>query len=115
MQSKVTIGKKGEEEAVRYLKKRGYRIIERNFRCKLGEIDIIAIDKNYLVFIEVKKRDSSSFGNPLESVDEKKQKQIEKVALSFLRYKGLSDVDCRFDVVSITLDKIELIKDAFQI
>lgn len=115
MQSKVTVGKKGEESAVRYLKKRGYRIIERNFRCKLGEIDIIAMDKNYLVFIEVKKKESPIFGNPVEAVDEKKQKQMEKVALSFLKYKGLRDVDCRFDVVSITLDKIELIKDAFQI
>ena len=114
---KKDLGKKGEELAIRFLKKSGYRILEKNYVCKLGEIDIIAKEKDTLAFIEVKTRTSTLYGPPELSVTPFKQMQLSKVALNFLKEMGLEDVKARFDVVSILLDskgeKIELIRDAF--
>ena len=111
--SSVEKGKEGEEEAVRFLKKLGYKIIDRNYKTKFGEIDIIALDSSTLVFIEVKKRKSLAFGKPEEAVDIKKQKKILKVAISYLKEKKIRDKDLRFDIIGITNDKPELIKSAF--
>ena len=114
---KKELGKQGEELAIRFLKKSGYRILEKNYVCKLGEIDIIAKEKDTLAFIEVKTRTSTLFGPPELSVTPFKQMQLSKAALYFLKEKRLDDVKARFDVVSILLDhqgeKIELIRDAF--
>src|SRR5512135_2759967 len=114
---KKELGKKGEEVALRFLKKKGYRILEKNYVCKLGEIDIIAKEKDTLAFIEVKTRTSTLFGPPELSVTPFKQMQLSKAALYFLKEKRLDDVKARFDVVSILLEpqgeKIELIRDAF--
>ena len=116
---KKELGKKGEEMALRFLKKRGYRIIERNYACKMGEMDIIAREKDTLVFIEVKTRTSTTFGPPQLAVNPKKQLQMSKVALHFLKEKKLEDVKARFDVVAILLgvrgEEIELIRDAFDL
>ncbi len=116
---KKELGKKGEEVALRFLKKRGYRIIERNYVCKMGEMDIIAREKDTLSFIEVKTRTSTTFGPPQLAVNSAKQRQLSKVALNFLKEKKLEDVKARFDVVAILLgpqgDEIELIKDAFDL
>lgn len=116
---KKELGKKGEELALRFLKKRGYRIIERNYVCKMGEMDIIAKEKDTLVFVEVKTRTSTTFGLPQLAVNSSKQRQLSKVALNFFREKGLEDVKARFDVVAIFLgpkgEKIELIRDAFDL
>jgi len=116
---KKELGKKGEELALRFLKRRGYRIIERNYVCKMGEMDIIAREKDTLSFIEVKTRTSTTFGPPQLAVNSAKQRQLSKVALNFLKEKKLEDVKARFDVVAILLgpqgDEIELIKDAFDL
>jgi len=116
---KKELGKKGEEVAIRFLKKSGYRILSRNYVCKLGEIDVIAKEKDTLVFVEVKTRTSTTFGPPQLAVNPTKQMQLSKVALSFLKEKQLEDAKARFDVVAILLrskgEEIELIKDAFDL
>ena len=116
---KKELGKKGEELALRFLKKRGYRIIEKNYVCKMGEMDIIAREKDTLAFIEVKTRTTTEFGPPQLAVNSSKQRQLSKVALTYLKAKQLEDVKARFDVVAILLDQkgeeIELIKDAFDL
>ncbi len=95
-------GLKGEDLAVNYLKKKGYRILEKNYRTPLGEIDIIAEKKGTVVFVEVKTRTSDAFGLPEEAVTRQKQERIKKVALLYL--KGLNRVPpVRFDVLSIEL------------
>ena len=114
---KKELGKKGEEVARQFLKKNGYRILVNNYVCKLGEIDIIARERDTLAFIEVKTRTSSLFGPPQLSVTPSKQMQLSKAALCFLKEKKLENVKARFDVVAIILgpkgEEIELIKDAF--
>jgi putative endonuclease len=116
---KKELGKKGEEKAIRFLKKRGYRIIEKNYVCKMGEMDIIAREKDTLAFIEVKTRTSTEFGPPQLAVTEFKQRQLSKVALNFLKEKNIEDMKARFDVVAILLapegEEIELIRDAFDL
>ena len=116
---KKDLGKKGEEVALRFLKKRGYRIIEANYVCKLGEMDLIAKEKDTLVFIEVKTRTSTMFGPPQLAVTQFKQRQMSKVALNFLKEKKLEDVKARFDVVAIFVgqkgEEIELIRNAFDL
>ena len=116
---KKELGKKGEDLALRYLKKNGYRIFERNYVCKLGEVDIIAKEKDTLAFIEVKTRTSTAFGPPQLAVNAAKQMQLSKVAQYFLKEKCLEDVKARFDVVAIVLGprgpEIELIRDAFDV
>ncbi len=116
---KKELGKKGEDLAVRFLKKRGYQIIQRNYTCKMGEMDVIAKEKDTLVFVEVKTRTSATFGPPQLSVHFSKQNQLSKVALHFLKEKNLNDIRARFDVVAILLgpkgEEIELIRDAFDL
>jgi putative endonuclease len=116
---KKELGKRGEEIAIRFLKKKGYRILIRNYVCKLGEMDIIAREKDTLAFIEVKTRTSTTFGPPQLAVNSTKQMQLSKVALYFLKEKKLEEVKARFDVVAILLgpkgEEIELIKDAFDL
>ncbi|MBM4276913.1 MAG: YraN family protein [Deltaproteobacteria bacterium] len=116
---KKELGKKGEEIALRFLKKNGYRILEKNYICKMGEMDIIGKEKDTLVFIEVKTRTSTEFGPPQLAVNSRKQKQLSRVALNYLNEKRLKDVKARFDVVAILLrqkeEEIELIRDAFDL
>ena len=116
---KKELGQKGEEIALRFLKKKGYRIIEQNYVCKMGEMDIIAKEKDTFAFIEVKTRTSTTFGPPQSAVNASKQRQLSKVALNFLKEKNLEDVRARFDVVAILLrpkgEEIELIRDAFDL
>lgn len=95
------LGKSGEEVALRYLKRKKYKIVEKGFRLFRGEIDIIAYDKKTLVFIEVKTRRSRDFGSPEESVTPSKQKQIIKIAQGFLAINKIREVECRFDVISL--------------
>jgi len=116
---KKELGKKGEEVALRFLKKKGYRIMETNYVCKMGEMDLIAKEKDTLVFIEVKTRTSTMFGPPQLAVTKFKQRQLSKVALNFLKQNKLEDVKARFDVVAILIgqrgEEIELIRDAFDL
>jgi putative endonuclease len=110
-------GKEGEELALKFLKKNGYRIVERNYRCRYGEIDIIARDGAVLVFVEVKARASGAFGLPAESVDARKQRHIINASTEYLAKNGLTDTPARFDVVSIEMGggdaSMELIRNAF--
>lgn len=111
--NKRQIGTEKEKLAGAYLEKNGYEIIEYNFRCRQGEIDIIAKDGEYLVFCEVKYRSGCKSGTPLEAVDYKKQRAISRCALFYIMKKKFNDMPCRFDVVGITDTEIQLIKNAF--
>lgn len=101
------------------LRKEGYKIVERNYRCLYGEIDIIAMDAEDIVFIEVKSRKSDNFGSPEDAVGIIKQRKISKVALNYLQEKKLTDHNARFDIVAIRLlpqgNRVEIIKDAFDL
>ncbi len=115
-------GELGEEIAVNFLIARGYKILERNFRCKGGEVDIIARDPGdkSLVFIEVKARRGLSYGVPQLAVTPFKQRQISKAALTWLSKNRLHDTNARFDVVAILLHTdgahaVEQIKNAFDL
>jgi putative endonuclease len=121
---KKELGAKGEEIAVRYLKSRGYRIVELNYRIRLGEIDIIAEQGDDLVFVEVKTRSGTRFGSPFESVTKQKQKQLSKVALEYINKQGCQNRPARFDVVGIEFQKggnafqdaaIEVLQNAFDL
>lgn len=105
MHHNLAMGEQGEELAADYLSKQGYRIVERRFRCKLGEIDIIAQDGSQLLFVEVKTRKNTSFGSPSEAVSHKKQQNIIHTARQYLSYKRQQNSPCRFDIVEVILDK----------
>lgn len=114
---KIGTGQTGEDLAVCYLENQGYTIVERNYRKRIGEIDIIARDGEYLVFIEVKTRSNRRFGSPFDAVDFRKQQQISRVALAFMTQHRFGEVPVRFDVIGVHLEespKVELIKNAFE-
>ena len=110
------IGKKGESLALKFLQKKGYEILETNWRFQKAEIDIIVRDKKELVIVEVKTRTSTEFENPKEAVTIGKQKNIVKAADAFIQERDI-DLECRFDIVSVLILKnkteIEHIKEAF--
>jgi putative endonuclease len=113
------LGAYGEDIACDYLIQKGYRVVERNFTCRAGEVDIIAMHKDIVVFVEVKTRSSDKFGLPSEAVSDAKQKKIVKTALYYMQSKRLLDYMCRFDVIEITAGednghRVNLIQDAFQ-
>ena len=114
---KIITGKEGEKIAAAFLKKNGYRIIEINFRCPIGEIDIVAKEKNDLVFVEVKTRKSIELGYPEQAVGIRKQKKMSQLALWYLQKRKVADTNARFDVVAVTLipenNEVKLIKNAF--
>jgi putative endonuclease len=115
------LGKRGEGLAEKFIKRQGYKILESNYRCPLGELDIIADDHGILAFIEVKTRKTGDFGPPQSAVTPTKQQKMAQVAQNYLAHKTLWGVDCRFDVVAVSLSadgevaQIELIKDAFRL
>lgn len=99
--------------AARLLEAEGYTIIERNYRNPFGEIDIIAEEGGYLVFIEVKKRNTAKFGDPLYSITESKKRHIIKSAQFYLKSHKTNCKGARFDVVGITKEGLKLVKNAF--
>lgn len=103
------IGKFGEDEAEKYLKQKGYKIIERNFSCKCGEIDIIALDKNEIVFIEIKARASLKYGLPSEAVTKYKLKHIYKTAEYYLYTRKLQNQNTRIDVIEVYIKNNQVI------
>jgi len=103
----------GEIKVVNFLKNKGYRILQTNFKTKFGEIDIIAFKDNAIVFIEVKERSTLAYGRPIEAVDYRKQQKIRKVAEYYLMIKNKYYADCRFDVIEVLGDKIEHVENAF--
>ncbi len=114
MENKRKTGGRYEEIAAAFLQERGYRILERNFRDRFGEIDLVARDGRYLVFVEVKYRRDSGSGYPEEAVDARKQARLRHTASGYLYSRHYpQDMPCRFDVVSILGEEIRLIADAF--
>ena len=98
----VPLGKRGERAAACYLKRRGYKIVSRGGRGRLGELDLVAIDGRTVVFIEVKTRTSHDAGHPADAVDQAKQRQLTRLALAFLKRHGLLEHKARFDVIAVT-------------
>lgn len=118
--SRSDLGSQGEKVAADFLRKKGYTVICKNFRCRSGEVDIIAREGKVLIFVEVKTRRSDSFGSPAAAVTPRKQQQIAKAALEYLARENLFDTEARFDVVSILVaadgkPRIELIQNAFEL
>ena len=117
MDHRQSLGRRGEDLACAELEKRGCVILERRFRTRCGELDIVARDGGVLVFVEVKARSGSSFGTPLESVTWKKRQRLSQMAAAYLCNKRLANVACRFDVISINERQggptIEWVRGAF--
>jgi putative endonuclease len=117
MDNRRSLGDRGEDLAATYLKKQGYKILERNYRTPLGEIDLIAQHQGVLVFIEVKTRTSARFGAGQEAVHFGKQSRYRKLADYYLKQKRLGEIAVRFDVVGILWQdekpRIEVIEGAF--
>jgi putative endonuclease len=116
---KLLLGKEGERVAERYLQKKGYKLVERNYRCKAGELDLIVLDRGVVVFVEVKTRTGRGFGSPLEAVEFRKQRKMIQAAQFFLAEKGLQQRDARFDVVGVSWPGrepiVEHIENAFEL
>ena len=113
MNKRVT-GSRYEIYAAAYLEERGYRILEKNYRCRAGEVDLIGQNGRYLVFIEVKYRKDSRAGAPEEAVNRQKQERLTRTARWYLTVRGLAaDTPCRFDVVAVEGNEIRLIQNAF--
>lgn len=111
--NKRQIGSYYEQLAKGYLEAKGYHILEANYRIRLGEIDLIARDKEYTVFIEIKYKRSSRHGYPRESVGYAKQQKILQVAAYYMMCRGLTDTPARFDVVELMDGTITHLENAF--
>lgn len=117
--ARKSLGAHGEEVACNYLRSRGFTIVAQNYRCRSGEIDVIARRSGVLVFIEVKTRRSVTYGLPQLSVTPFKQRQLSKAALTYLSQNRLMNVPARFDVVAVLIQDgnctVEHITDAFEL
>lgn len=116
---KQILGRKGESVAERYLRKKGHKLVERNYRCPVGELDLITLDRHVIVFVEVKTRSGHGSGTPLEAVVPRKQRKIVRTAQFFLNEKGLQQREARFDVIGISWPGreplVEHIENAFEV
>lgn len=99
------VGQKGEEAACEYLKERGYTIIETNYRCKLGEIDIIARDGAMVVIVEVRTKTGLAFGRPEESINQEKAKKLHRLALQYIQSHYHQEMPSRIDLVAVILER----------
>ncbi|MBP3284053.1 MAG: YraN family protein [Clostridia bacterium] len=116
------LGNFGEDAAEKFLKRQGYKILERNYRCRFGEVDLVALEDGCLVFVEVKTRVSEKYGNPSNAVNGMKLQHMKKTALSYINYRRMGDYPARFDIAEVFADsgekgfeikKIHLIKNIF--
>jgi putative endonuclease len=116
---RLELGKEGEDLALKKVESLGYQCIARNYRCSLGELDLVARDGETLVFIEIKTRKGKSLDYAKEAVHARKQRQMSKVALAYMKKTGCEDAKARFDVVVIhqkgTDREIEVIRNAFDL
>ena len=116
---RLALGKLGEDIALKKIKKMGYKCIVRNYKCPLGEIDLIAKQSGYLVFIEIKTRNGRDTGYAKEAVTLRKMKQISRAALAYMKENNCCDVKSRFDVVAVSLNRgnpeVEVIQNAFDL
>ena len=114
-----SFGRRGEDLACDELRRRGYAIVERRFRTRHGELDIVARDGDVVVFVEVKARTNGNFGTPLESVTWQKRQRLSRMAVQYLAHRRLESALCRFDVVAITEDagatRVEVVQNAFDL
>jgi len=115
---RISLGKSGEDAACRELRRRGYEILTRRFRTRLGELDIVARDGATIVFVEVKTRTNANFGSPTEAVTALKQRRVWLMASDYLQRHGRHQRPCRFDVVAISIDAdgrrvVEVLRGAF--
>ena len=119
MDHRQLLGKLGEDLACEELQRLGYAIVERRFRTRCGELDIVARDGEVLVFVEVKARSGRGFGSPFDAVTWQKRQRLSAMAESYLLHKRLAGVACRFDVVSVLRSQsghtVELVKGAFDL
>ena len=118
--AKSLLGRKAEDLAAVQLRGLGYKIAETNFRCRYGEVDIVAWDGDTLAFVEVRSHRTSDFGSPAESIGPRKQARLCLAAYVYLEQREVPDANCRFDVVEVMFSEgrepeITLIKDAFQL
>ncbi|MGW8956194.1 YraN family protein [Paenibacillus sp. NPDC055715] len=105
-------GALGEQAAASFLENLGYRIIERNWRCRSGEMDLIAAQEDILVFIEVRSRSSFNYGTPAESITARKITQVRQTAAVYLHMNGIGDIPIRFDMISVRLiDETAVVTD----
>ena len=105
MGNNIILGKSGEELAKEYLISNGYSILQTNYRNKIGEIDIIAMDKDILVFVEVKTRTSISYGYAFEAVDFRKQRKIINTSMVYIKYHNIIDTQLRYDIMEVYMTK----------
>lgn len=119
MDGRRELGQRGEALAAAFLVARRYVIVARNYRCRLGEIDLVALDGATLVFVEVRSRSGERLGTPFESVDPRKQARVARVARHFVATRGYADRDARFDVVGVRFDReppaVEHVQGAFEL
>lgn len=113
------LGRKGEDAAARYLEKNNYHVLYRNYSCRLGEIDIVAREREVIVFVEVRSRSSDNYGTPQESITSRKKMKLRQLAWHYLKSVGKTNESCRFDVIAVLFDKegriirLEHIENAF--
>lgn len=116
---RLALGKLGEDIALKKIKKMGYKCIVRNYKCQLGEIDLIAKHKGYLVFIEIKTRKGRDTGYAKEAVTLRKMKHVSRAALAYMKENNCCDVKSRFDVIAVSLNRgnpeVEVIQNAFDL
>jgi putative endonuclease len=116
---RLNLGKLGETLAIKKVRSLGYKVIAANYRCPVGELDLVARDGDCLVFIEIKTRRRGALDSAKAAVDGRKQRQVSKAALAYMKSNGYGDVKSRFDVVAVSLDqgqpRIEVIKNAFEL
>lgn len=117
--AKILLGREGERIAERFLTKKGYKLVERNYRCAAGELDLIVLDQRVIVFVEVKTRTGMGYGTALEAVEARKQRKMIYAAQFFLNAKKLTQREARFDVIGIswpgTEPQVEHIENAFEL
>jgi putative endonuclease len=118
-EERLNLGRLGEDLALEKIKQLGYKCIEKNYRCSMGEIDLIAKDRDCLVFIEIKTRRGRTIGYAKEAVTPRKIRQISKTALAYMKANNCCDAKSRFDVIAVSItggrEEIEVIKDAFEL
>jgi putative endonuclease len=111
----IEIGATSEDRAVAHLVRIGMRIVERNYRCKLGELDVIARDAATLVFVEVRSRRSPEHGNALDAISWHKRRRVSRMAMAYLAARKPRFDEARFDVIAITGNELVHIKDAWRL
>ena len=119
MDRRGELGRRGEGVAEAFLRRSAYTIVARNYRCRAGEVDLVALDGQVLVFVEVRSRRGPEFGTPLESVTGRKQARLGRVARQFIAERGWHARDARFDVIGIRFDdeppRVEHVRSAFEL